>query len=180
MRFDFSPFSLKAGKIITRLENELSAIRAGNVSPALLDSVRVKGYGTKMSVNQLASVSVLTPRCLRIEIWDKTQIPNVEAALTEAGLGATIRADESGIQMSFPELTRERRQQLIKLSKSKLEEARVSLRALRDETIKIIEKEEGMGDDEKFMCKNTLEKHVKSFSESISKLFELKHDELQR
>jgi ribosome recycling factor len=126
-------------------------------------------------------VSVEDPRTLRISVWDHGTIKAVEKAITEADLGVSVSADGSGIRVIFPELTSERRAQLIKIAKAKLEEARVSIRGARDEAVKEIESLEKAGElsqDEKFSAKEDLQKRVEMFNATLESLFERKESEI--
>jgi ribosome recycling factor len=132
---------------------------------------------------QVGSVSVEDARTLRISVWDQTAIKAVEKSLTEADLGVSVVADSSGLRVIFPELTSERRVQLLKIAKAKLEESRVSLRGARDEAIKEIdalEKGGEMSQDEKFTAKEDIQKKVDGFNSALGTQLELKEKEINQ
>lgn len=135
---------LKAG--ITHVEGwltaELMALRTGRATPALLDAIQVEVYGSFMKLPQVASITVEDARSLYVSPWDKGQLKPIEKAITVADFGVGVGADDKGIRVTFPELTTERRQQLIKLLKSKLEEARVSMKGERTKAMEDIEKKQ--------------------------------------
>lgn len=163
------------------LSKEYAGIRTGQASPALLDSVKVESYGTKMPIPQLGSVGIEDARTLRVTPWDVTQVPAMERAITEANLGVSVATDSSGLRVIFPELTSERRTQLSKLAKSKLEEARVSVRSVRDDLMKDIEKQERSGDiskDDMFRMKEGVQKKIDDTNKSLEALFTQKEKEL--
>lgn len=174
-------FVNRGEEIVKWLEREFSGIRTGRATPALLDLVQVESYGTRVPIIQVGSVSVEDARTLRISVWDQSTIKLVEKAITEADLGVSVVADGSGLRVIFPELTSERRAQLLKIAKAKLEEARVSIRGARDEAIKTIdalEKEGEMSQDEKFKVKEDIQKKVDGFNSSLESLFSLKEKEI--
>lgn len=146
MAYDFS--KLKAGitHVDEWLKTELSALRTGRATPILLDSVQVEVYGSLMKLPQVASVTVEDARSLYVAPWDKGQLKAIEKAITLADLGVGVGSDDKGVRVSFPELTTERRQQLIKLVRAKLEDARISLKAERTKAMDEVEKK--MKDDE--------------------------------
>lgn len=181
MAYNVKTFTDRASGIVDWLEKEFSGIRAGRATPALLDLVMVESYGTRVPIQQVGSVSVEDPRTLRISVWDQNAIKAVEKGILEADLGISVVTDGSGIRVIFPELTSERRTQLLKIAKSKMEEARVSLRSARDEAIKEIdalEKAKEMSQDEKFAKKEELQKHVDTFNNTFNTLIERKEKEI--
>lgn len=181
MSYNVKDFVTRGEEIVRWLEGEFASIRTGRATPILLDSVLVESYGTRVPIQQVGSVSVEDARTLRISVWDQTAIKATEKAITEADLGVSVVADGSGIRVIFPELTSERRVQLLKIAKAKLEESRVSLRGARDEAIKIIdalEKSGEMSQDQKFSTKEDLQKKVDGFNGTLSNLLELKEKEI--
>lgn len=169
-------------EVKTWLQGEFSSIRTGQASPSLLDSVRVESYGSMMPMNQVASVGIEDARTLRISPWDASQIPAIERALQEADLGISVASDSSGVRAIFPELTVERRGQLQKLAKSKLEDARIRVRSVRDDLMKSIEKQEKEGEiskDELFTKKDEIQGKIDATNKSLESLYEQKESELQ-
>ncbi len=164
------------------LQGEFAAIRTGQASPALLDGVKVESYGAYMPLNQVGSVGTEDARTLRITPWDVSQIAGIERAIQEANLGVSVATDSAGIRVIFPELTVERRAQLQKLAKSKLEDARIRVRSVRDDAMKEIEKKLKDGDiseDDKFSQKEIVQKVVDGVNISLETLFNQKERELQ-
>jgi ribosome recycling factor len=162
-------------------KEELSGIRTGRASPALLDGVKVEAYGTPMPLNQVGGVTIEDARSLRVSAWDQSLIKSVEKAITDANLGVSVSSDEKGVRVSFPELTSERREQLVKLTRAKLEEARTSVRHARDETWQDIQKQEKdklMSEDDKFRSKERMEEIVKKTNETLEAMAKKKEEEL--
>lgn len=165
------------------LGREFSGIRTGQASPALLDSIKVESYGSFMSINQTASISIEDIRTLRVSPWDVSQIPAIERAIREADLGVALATDSSGVRVIFPELSSERRQQLTKLAKAKLEEAKIRVRGVRDDAMKEIDKAEKAGEiseDEKFAKRETIQKAVEATNLKLDSLYAKKEVELAK
>lgn len=163
------------------LEREYSGIRTGQASPALLDGIKVESYGTKLPIPQVSSVGIEDPRTLRISPWDAGQIPAIERAIQDADLGVSVATDSSGLRVIFPELTSERREQLRKLAKNKLEEARVTVRGVRDDLMKAVEKDEKDGnisEDEMHRKKESIQKEVDATNTALDELFKKKDAEV--
>jgi len=165
------------------LQKEFANIRTGQASPALLDSVKVESYGSILPLNQVANVGVEDARTLRISPWDSSQVATIEQAIRDTDLGVSLATDSSGVRVIFPELTVERREQLLKLAKSKLEDARIAVRSTRDEAMKQIDKSEKSGDiseDEKYSQKETTQATVDTINNELEHLFHQKEQELKK
>ena len=163
------------------LQKEFTGIRTGQATPALLDGIKVESYGTFMPIVQIGSVGIEDARTIRIAPWDLSQVPAIERAIREADLGVSVSSDSTGLRVIFPDLTSERRVQLIKLAKSKLEDARVTVRALRDEIMKEIEakrKTNEISEDDKFSLKDKIQKAVDNSNRNLELLFTQKEAEI--
>jgi ribosome recycling factor len=165
----------------TWLQNEYAGIRSGQASPQLLDGIKVESYGAQVPLNQVGSVNVEDARTLRIGVWDAGAIGDVEKAIQDANLGVSVATDSNGLRVVFPELTAERREQLLKLAKSKLEDARITVRSVRDETIKSVDKEQKEGnisEDERFAHKENIQTEIDAINKELEALFQKKESEL--
>lgn len=174
-------FTERLTETLDWLTKEFASIRTGQASPSLLDNVKVESYGSKMPINQVASIGIEDARTLRISPWDPSQIDTIERAITDADLGVSVATDASGLRVIFPELTSERRAQLTKLAKQKLEDARVSVRGARDEIMKTFDqqaKEGELSEDEKFAAKEKAQKHVDEINQKLDELYQAKEAEL--
>lgn len=163
------------------LKREFQGIRTGRATPALLDSIQVEAYGSRMPLNQVGGVSVEDARTLRISPWDQSQVKAIEKAIVDANLGVGVGSDDKGVRVSFPELTGERRTQLIKIMKEKLEEARVKLRGARGDVISQLEREEKEGElskDDLFRQKGEVQKIVDQGNEAFDILAKKKEVEI--
>lgn len=176
-------FKKKLQSTVDWLSGEYSGIRTGQAAPALLDSIKVESYGSMMNINQMGSVGVEDARTLRISPWDAGNIPAIEKAIGEADLGVSVATDSAGLRVIFPELTSERREQLKKLAKTKLEDARVRVRASRDDVMKVIDAKEKAGEmseDERFNQKELVQKEVGATNKQLDMLFESKEKEISK
>lgn len=163
------------------LRKEYAGIRTGQANPGLLDGVKVENYGSKMPISQVANVGTEDARTLRVAPWDAGMVSVIEQAIREADMGVSVSTDSSGLRVIFPELTAERREQLLRLGKSKLEDARISLRGVRDDAMKEIDKAEKDGDiskDEKFDRKEKVQEAIDAGNKALEDLFVQKEKEL--
>jgi len=175
--------SEKLKEVTEWLQKEYSGIRTGQASPMLLDAVKVESYGSYMPINQVGSVNIEDARTLRISVWDKSAVSAIEKAIREADLGISTVSDSDGVRVIFPELTSERRVQLMKLAKAKLEDARISVRGVREEVMKSLDKQQKDGDiseDEKFAQKEKVQGQVDATNRTLEALFDKKEAELQK
>lgn len=181
MAYDFSDFKARAQAVEQWLQKEFSAIRTGRATITLLDSVFVEAYGTKTPLNQMSSLSVEDPRTIRVTPWDKSIVGAIERAITLADLGVSTVTDSDGVRVKFPELTSENRQHLAKLAGKKLEEAKVSLRGERADTIKDIEAQQKAGtlsEDDARRHKEELQKMVDATQKALDGLADAKEKEI--
>lgn len=163
------------------LKKELSTVRTGRANLSILDSVNVEAYGTFMPINQVANLSMEDVRVVRIAPWDGSVTKDVEKAIIASDLGLSVTVDDKGLRVIFPELTGERRLALVKLTKQKLEDAKITLRGEREKTLKDIEAKEKAGEmseDEKFRLKTELQKMVDECTRNLESLFEKKEKEI--
>lgn len=128
------------------LKRELSKLRAGRATPALLEGVRIDYYGTMTPLSQMAHVNVPEPRLITVKPWDKTQIKAVEKALRESDLGLNPQADGDIIRIPLPPLTEERRKEFVKIARKYGEECKVSVRKARHEALDMLSQIESDGE----------------------------------
>jgi len=181
MVYNFSKFNDEAKRIQGWLEKEFSGIRTSRATPAILDGISVESYGTKMPIKQVANIISEDAKTLRIAPWDAAMGKEIEKAITASNLGLSVVSDDKGVRVSFPELTADRRTALIKLAKEKTEEAKISIRKIRDVVMKDIqskEKEAGMGEDEVKRLKNEAQKLVDAANKKLQEMEERKNKEI--
>ncbi|MES3005605.1 MAG: ribosome recycling factor [Patescibacteria group bacterium] len=181
MAYNFSNFQKKIKETEAWLTREFSAIRTGRASTAFLDGVKVESYGAEMPISSVASISAEDAKTIRIAPWDSSQTQAIEKGIVAANLGVSVVVDGAGLRVIFPELTGERRQQLIKVAKEKLEDARVAIRRERSEVADDLneKKKSGeMGEDEMMRNKTEMEKIVQEGSKKLEELFNKKEQEI--
>lgn len=165
------------------LAGEYTGIRTGQAAPGFLDSIRVESYGAKVPINNVATVGIEDARTLRIAPWDSSMIAAIERAITDADLGVGVITDSSGVRVSFPELTGERRAALLKLAGQKLEEARVRVRGAREERMKSLDtnvKSKDIGEDEARREKDKAQKLIDEANQKLESLYSQKEKEISQ
>jgi len=171
----------KMKKSIEILRKEYSTLRAGRANPAILEKVLVEYYGTPTPINQLASIAAPEPRLLTIQPWDKTIVPAVEKAILKSDLGLNPSSDGGIIRIVIPQLTQERRLELVKMIKKKAEECRVSIRNVRRETnerIKALEKNKTISEDESKKGQEDVQKMTDKYIKEVDHVLEAKEKEI--
>lgn len=182
IRMEEAAIQKRLDEVAEWLRKEFVTIRTGQATPALLDGIKVESYGALMPLNQTASIGIEDARTLRISPWDAGAVGAIETAIREADLGLSVAADSAGVRAIFPELTAERREQLNKVAKAKLEDARISVRNIRDEIMKEIDaaaKAGELSEDEKFSQKETVQKLIETANAKLEAAFADKAKELQ-
>ncbi len=135
-----------------------------------------------MPIRQVASITIEDQRTLRVAPWDKSQVKEIEQAIAQANLGVSTSPDAAGLRVIFPSLTEESRGKLIRLAEQKLEQARVSLRRVRDKTWQEIQEQERAGslsEDDKFRLKGELQKRIDEANRQLETLTAKKRSELE-
>ncbi|HET8581029.1 MAG TPA: ribosome recycling factor [Candidatus Paceibacterota bacterium] len=181
MAYDFSPFDTKARETREWLAREYQGLRTGRANPALLDGVSVSAYGSVTPLRQLGSITVEDARTLRVAPWDASLVKEVEKAVTNADLGVGISSDATGVRVSFPELTSERRTEFVRLAKQKLEEARTAVKQAREDVWEDIQNQEKAGEmteDDRYYFKDELQKKVDAIHGELESLFMAKEAEI--
>jgi ribosome recycling factor len=165
----------KMGKAIAVLKEELAGVRTGRATPALLSRIVVDYYGTQVPIQQLASFSVPEPRTLMIQPYDKNAISSMEKAIMSSDVGITPSNDGNVIRLNFPQLTEERRMELIKLVHHRGEEGRVAVRNIRrhsKEELERLEREGAISEDDLVRSEKELQKltdkHVAEIDEVVT------------
>lgn len=168
-------------KSITALKSELATIRTGRANAALLDHVRVNYYGSEVPVNQVGNISVPEPRVLMITPWEKSVLKDIEKAIQVADLGLNPSNDGEVVRVILPELTEERRKELVKQVRAVAEKAKVSVRNIRrdaNEEVKSKVKSEGLSEDESKRLQDRIQKITDKFIAEIDQITEHKEKEI--
>ena len=143
---DLASLEKRMDGAVEALRKELSGLRAGRASASMLEPVVVEAYGTEMPLNQLATVSVPEPRLLTVQVWDRANTKAVEKAIRSAQLGLNPMAEGSLIRVPLPELTQERRNDLVKVAHKYAEQARIAIRNVRRDGMDMLKKMERDGE----------------------------------
>lgn len=163
------------------LKHDLTGLRTGRASVALLDPIHVEVYGANMPLNQVATVSVPEPRMLSVQVWDRSNVQPVEKAIRSAGLGLNPITDGQMIRLPIPELTEERRKELAKLVGQYAEKAKIAVRNVRRdgmEHLKADEKKHEISEDERKRLENDVQKMTDDTIKEIDVAAEAKEKEI--
>ena len=155
-------YSSKMDKSIQSLKKDLSTLRTGRANASMLDTIKVDVYGQLMPIEQLATINVPEARLISVQVWDKTNIPLIDSALQKSELGINPQIDGQIIRLRIPDLTEERRKDLIKVLKGMVEKGKVSIRNIRREANEDLKK--------KLKDKKISEDESKNFEKNIQKL----------
>ena len=173
--FNEKNYSTKMDKTIQSFKKDLASIRTGRANASMLDIIKVDVYGQMMPINQLASVSVPEARLITVQVWDQANVKAVDASIQKSDLGINPQVDGSVLRLRIPDLTEERRKDLIKVLKNIGEKNKVSIRNIRregnDELKKLI-KEKKIGEDENkiffFIFQKATDEHIANIEKILS------------
>ncbi len=178
---DYTNIKEKMEKSINVYSEKLSEVRAGRANPAILNKVKIDYYGTPTPINQVAGVSVPEARLIVIQPWDLSVLKEIEKAILASDIGINPNNDGKVIRLAFPELTEERRKDLVKDIKKMAEEAKIAIRAIRRDGIeeaKAKQKDGEMTEDELKQAENEIQKLTDKSVEEIDKTLENKEKEV--
>ncbi len=181
MAYNFSQFKQGAEGALEWLRKEYAGLRTGKAAPNILDGVLVDAYGSKMPISQVANVGLEGPQSIRITPWDGTLTKAIETGIQQSNLGLSVSVDDKGLRVNFPQLTGERRTELTKVAKAKLEEARVRVRGEREKVHSDVDRQEKaseMGKDDAFRTKQDLQKLVDEANKHLEEMFDKKEKEI--
>lgn len=168
-------------KVVDFLKQDIAGLRTGRASTAMVENISVEAYGSRQALKAVSSIMINDPKTITIDPWDKSIVQAVEKGIRDSGIGINPVNDGRVIRLSLPELTSERRQELIKVLHQKLENARVSVRKAREEVKELViaeEKEKNISEDEKFRLLEELEKMVKEHNDQIKVVGDKKEAEI--
>jgi ribosome recycling factor len=173
--------SIRMEKVVSHLKEELVALRTARAHPALVEGINVEYYGSTMPIKQLATVTVPEPRQLMIIPWDKSAVKVIEKAIMASSLGVTPQSDGESIRLTLPELTRERRTELVKLVRRHAEDARVAIRNLRRNALEDAKKKEKDGEiteDDLKRYREEIQNITDEFIKKVDQVMEEKEKEI--
>ncbi len=163
------------------LRREFAGLRAGRASASLLDPITVEAYGSEVPLNQVGTVGVPEPRMLTVQVWDRNLVKAVEKAIQSAGLGLNPQTDGNLIRIPLPELSEERRQELVKVAHKYAEQARIAVRNVRRDgmdQLKRLEKEGEISQDEHRHLADEIQKLTDRHIAAINQLLEQKEKDI--
>lgn len=178
---DYTNIKDKMEKSINVYNEKLSEVRAGRANPAILNKIKIDYYGTPTPINQVAGVSVPEARLIVIQPWDISVLKEIEKAILASDIGINPNNDGKVIRLAFPELTEERRKDLVKDIKKMAEEAKIAIRAIRRDGIEEAKQEQkdgNMTEDELKQAENEIQKLTDKSVEEIDKILENKGREV--
>ncbi len=168
-------------KIISFFEKDIAGIRTGRASASLVEDITVDSYGTRLPLKQVASISVPGPRLITVQPWDRSLTPVIEKAIAQSELGINPVSDKETINIPLPPLTEEFRRNLTKILNEKGEEARISLRKVREDAWKSVQdgfRDGSIREDDKFKGKEELQKLIDEYNGKIEAISAKKEKEI--
>ena len=162
-------------------KNELSKIRTGRASSSLIEDISIDVYGSKMRIKELGSITVPEPQLIVVSPWDRSQIPSISKAINTSELNLNSSFDNEKVRVPVPPLSQERRTELAKIVSTKLEACKTTIRNLRNDVMKSVDKsfaDKAISEDEKFQQKEEADKLIKEFTEQADSIAEDKKKSL--
>ena len=178
---DMSDVKRRMEASVNNYSNELSGLRAGRASTAMLEPVSVDAYGARMPLNQVANISVPEPRMLTVSVWDANLVAATEKAIRDSGLGLNPMAEGNVIRVAVPDLSEDRRKELVKVAGKYAEAARVAVRNIRRdgiETARKDEKDSVISEDERHGLEAQVQKVTDEFIAKIDKMLSEKEADI--
>jgi ribosome recycling factor len=181
--FDLKIYEEKMRKAIDVLKREFSGLRTGRASTSLLDSISIEAYGSKVPLNQVSNISVPESRLLTVQVWDDSLVNTVDNSIRNSNLGLNPMIEGSLIRIPIPELSEERRIEIVKIASKYSEDSKISIRNIRRdamEKIKTLEKNKEISQDESFKFSDEVQKMTDNLIEKIDTLFADKEKDILR
>jgi ribosome recycling factor len=179
--FDKNQLTIKMDKSLSVFKKDLNTIRTGRANPAMLDLISIEAYGKKMPINQLSTITVPEPRSISIQVWDKSNVALIDSAIKKSNLGVNPQIDGQILRIHIPQLTEERRLELVKTLKTLGEKGKVSIRNIRRESndnIKKLLNEKKISEDESKNFEKEIQKVTDMNIEKIDKILSDKEKEI--
>ena len=183
MEFNEKNYSTKMEKSIQSLKKDISTLRTGRANINMLDTIKVDVYGQLMPINQVATVSAPEARLISIQVWDKANTVLVDSAIQKSELGINPQIEGQTIRLRIPDLTEERRKDLIKILKNMVEKSKVAIRNIRreaNEELKKKLKEKLISEDDNKIFEKNIQKITDNNIENIEKILSEKEKEISQ
>lgn len=168
----------KLAKSLEFLREKLKQIRTGRANTAIVENVQVAAYGTKMPINQLATLTIPEAKTILITPWDKANLEVISKAIQASEIGINPTVESDSIRLNLPPMTEDRRKELVKVVKDELENARISVRNERKQTLQAIDRITDMGKDEKERLEKQVGEEVKKANDEIESIGSAKETEI--
>ena len=181
MTIEFNSYQEKMDKTINNLRKEYLGLRTGRASASLLEPVYAEAYGSKVPLNQVGNISVPEPRLITVQVWDENLIQPVEKAIRNSGLGLNPMIEGNNIRVPIPELSQERRIEIVKVASKYSEEAKITVRNIRRDAmdkIKDEEKQKSISKDDSFQFSEKIQKLTDKYVEKIENIFQDKEKDI--
>lgn len=163
------------------VQREFNTVRTGRASTSMVEDIKVDYYGTPTPLKQLATISIPDPRLIVLQPWDPSSVDDIEKALIKSDLGLTPIKDGKVIRLNVPQLSQERREELVKVIKKMAEDGRISIRSIRrdgNEMVKKLEKDKQVTEDESFRTQEDIQKLTDKYIKEIEEILKKKEKEL--
>ena len=181
MTIEFNSYEEKMDKTLNNLKKEYLGLRTGRASASLLEPVFVEAYGGKVPINQVGNISVPESRLITVQVWDESLIQSVEKAIRNSELGLNPMIEGNNIRVPIPELSQERRIEIVKVASKYSEEAKITVRNIRRDAmdkIKDEEKQKSISKDDSFQFSEKIQKLTDKYVDKIENIFEDKQKDI--
>ncbi len=178
---DLKTYEERMEKTIDILKKDFSGLRTGRASVSLLDPVSVEAYGSKVPLNQVSNISVPEARLITVQVWDETLVSSVENSIRNSELGLNPMSEGNLIRIPIPELSEERRKEIVKIASKYTEDSKIAIRNIRRdamEKIKSSEKNKEISEDESFQYSDDVQNITDKLVEKIDLLFSEKEKDI--
>ena len=179
--FKENNYSSKMSKSIESYKKDISSLRTGRANASMLDTIKVDVYGQLMPINQLATINVPEARMISLQVWDKTNVTLIDSAIQKSNLGINPQVDGQIVRIRIPDLTEERRKEIIKTLKNMTEKSKVSIRNIRrdaNEELKKFLKDKKISEDQCSVYEKNIQKLTDDFIKKIENILSEKEKEI--
>ena len=181
MTIEFNLYEEKMDKTLNNLKKEYLGLRTGRASASLLEPVSVDAYGAKVPINQVGNINVPESRLITVQVWDESLIQSVEKAIRNSELGLNPMIEGNNIRVPIPELSQERRIEIVKVASKYSEDAKITVRNIRRDAmdkIKEEEKQKSISKDDSFQFSEKIQKITDKYVEKIENIFQEKEKDI--
>lgn len=181
MTLEFNDYQDKMEKSLDILRRDFQGLRTGRASATLLEPIGVEAYGSKVPINQIGNISIPESRLITVQVWDETLIQSVEKAIRNSDLGLNPMIEGNVIRVPIPDLSQERRIEIVKIASKYAEDTRITIRNVRRDAMDMIkdeEKQKNISKDDSFQFSEKMQKITDGFIEKVDTLFQEKEKDI--